>query len=93
MLKNSDKEMFLMWIFSCLIDENDSINIINQTEPKFKTRRDRFISSVVSRGPNNQLISLRETIFIAIKLDRALILPPFFKHDLGDPSANGSGMN
>ena len=44
---------------------------------------------MVSRGPNNQLISVRETLYLAIKLNRSFIMPPMFKHGLGDPTANG----
>ncbi|CBY35005.1 unnamed protein product [Oikopleura dioica] len=54
---------------------------------KYPTRKDKFLTSVLMNGPNNQLIGLRETIFIAIKLNRSYILPKFFKHDHADPTA------
>ena len=60
-----------------------------EIEPKYKTDRKKYISVVVSRGPNNQLISLRESLFVAIRLNRSYIIPPFFKHGLGDPTAKG----
>ena len=41
---------------------------------KYPTRKDKFLTSVLMNGPNNQLVGLRETIFIAIKLNRSYIL-------------------
>ena len=41
---------------------------------KYPTRSDKFLTSVLMNGPNNQLIGLRETMFIAIKLNRSYIL-------------------
>lgn len=48
--------------------------------PIFKQDRDRFIIPILDGGPNNQLFELRETIFLAIKLNRTLVIPRFFKH-------------
>ena len=31
-------------------------------------------------GPNNQIHGLRESIILAIKLNRTIALPPFYKH-------------
>ena len=45
---------------------------------KYATRPDKFLTSVLMNGPNNQLIGLRETMFIAIKLNRSYILVCFF---------------
>ena len=44
---------------------------------KYPTRSDKFLTSVLMNGPNNQLIGLRETMFIAIKLNRSYILVRF----------------
>jgi hypothetical protein len=60
------------------------------SDPKYVLDPEKFLTAFVSRGPNNQIYSLRETIYIAITLNRTLILPPFFKHDRGDPTSNGS---
>ncbi|CAG5076982.1 Oidioi.mRNA.OKI2018_I69.PAR.g8603.t1.cds [Oikopleura dioica] len=65
-------------------------SIEKKIEPKYNLSPERFLTAFVSRGPNNQIYSLRETIFIALALNRTLILPPFFKHDRGDPTSNGS---
>ncbi|CAG5109954.1 Oidioi.mRNA.OKI2018_I69.chr2.g4420.t1.cds [Oikopleura dioica] len=54
---------------------------------KYETRPDKFLTSVLMNGPNNQLLGLRETMFIAIKLKRSYIMPKFFKHDRADPTA------
>ena len=31
-------------------------------------------------GPNNQIHGLRESIILAVKLNRTLVIPPFYKH-------------
>lgn len=48
--------------------------------PKYKLRSSHLISSILSWGPNNQLRGLMETIVLSIKLNRTLVLPPFYKH-------------
>ncbi|CAG5104423.1 Oidioi.mRNA.OKI2018_I69.chr1.g1246.t1.cds [Oikopleura dioica] len=63
---------------------------IREKQPKYNLNQEKFLSAFVARGPNNQIYSLRETIYVAIALNRTLILPPFFKHDRGDPTSNGS---
>ncbi|CBY38889.1 unnamed protein product [Oikopleura dioica] len=60
---------------------------IKDVQAKYKTRPDKFLTSVLMNGPNNQLLGLRETMFIAIKLNRSYIMPKFFKHDRADPTA------
>jgi len=71
----------------CVLRFSKSIII---EKPKYVLDPEKFLTAFVSRGPNNQIYSLRETIYIAITLNRTLILPPFFKHDRGDPTSNGS---
>ena len=44
-------------------------------------------TTVTMSGPNNQMITFRETLFLAIKLNRTIIPPIFFKHGKADPSA------
>lgn len=41
---------------------------------------DRFLYPVVFRGPNNQLLGLWEAIYVAIRLNRTLVIPRFNKH-------------
>ena len=41
----------------------------------------------LSRVPDNSLtLRFRETVFLAIKLNRTIIPPPFYKHDRTDES-------
>ena len=53
-------------------------------EPEYKLDPTRFLIPVFTYGPNNQLHGFRETVFMAIKLNRTVILPPFFKHVRND---------
>ena len=48
-------------------------------------RSDHFLIPVLPYGPNNQLRGFRETIILAIKLNRTVVMPPFYKHR-SDPS-------
>jgi len=41
--------------------------------PKYRTRPDKLLLTVGLSGPNNQLISLREMIFAAVKLNRTVV--------------------
>lgn len=43
-------------------------------------RRDKFLYPVVYMGPNNQLGGFEDTIFLAIMLNRTIVLPRFLKH-------------
>lgn len=55
------------------------LKLVNES-PTFKMDRNKFIIPILDGGPNNQLFELRETIFLAIKLKRTLVIPRFFKH-------------
>ena len=57
------------------------------TMSKYQTDKTKFLTGVLIWGPNNQLRGLRELIFLAIKLKRTLVLPPFFKHYTMDGTA------
>lgn len=46
----------------------------------YQTDPERFIIPLLSMGPNNQLEGFLESVFLAIKLNRTLCIPPFFKH-------------
>ena len=48
--------------------------------PLINLRKDYFIVATLPNGPNNQLISFRETMYLAIMLNRTLVLPGFRKH-------------
>ena len=69
-------------IQTCSINEGVDWN--TPIEPKYKLDPNRFLIPVFTYGPNNQLHGFRETVFMAIKLNRTVILPPFFKHVRND---------
>lgn len=48
--------------------------------PMYLMDPNRYLLPVLEGGPNNQVFCLRETIFIAIKLNRTLVIPRFIKH-------------
>lgn len=56
-------------------------------ESLINLRQDHFLLPILCYGPNNQILGLRESIVMAIKLNRTLIAPPFFKHKRNDNSA------
>ena len=56
-------------------------------DPVFNLRKDHFLLPVLCYGPNNQVVGFRESIVMAVKLNRTLIAPPFFKHKRNDESA------
>ena len=53
-----------------------------QIDSKYNSRRSHFLTSILSWGPNNQLRGLMETIVLAIKMNRTVVVPPFFRHQL-----------
>lgn len=48
----------------------------------------RFLYPVLVNGPNNQLIGLRDSLYLAVRLNRTLILPQFFKHKTDSSSSS-----
>ena len=48
--------------------------------PKYKTRDDKFLIPFLNWGPNNQIRGFQETLILAIKLNRTICIPLFFKH-------------
>lgn len=56
-------------------------------QAKYQTDPSKFLTGALIWGPNNQLRGLREMVFLALKLNRTLIMPPFFKHYAMDESA------
>lgn len=49
-------------------------------EPTIKLNQDSFLLPVLVNGPNNQLLGFRKSIYVAILLNRTVVLPRFFKH-------------
>ena len=49
-------------------------------EPEIRLDPDHFLIPILEWGPNNQLRGFMESMYIAIQLNRTLIVPPFFKH-------------
>ena len=76
----------MLFRLECSITEGIDWNI--KIKPKYETRRDRYLIPVFCYGPNNQLHGFRESIFMAIKLNRTIITPPFFKHTRNDVTAS-----
>ena len=59
------------------------MNIIIRIDVLFRVhtiRADRFLVPILIWGPNNQIRGFAETVFLAIKLNRTLLIPPFFRH-------------
>ena len=48
--------------------------------PQYTTDPDKYLTGTYIWGPNNQSRGLREIVFMALKMNRTLSLPPFFKH-------------
>ena len=53
-------------------DENNQSSKIETSE--------KFLLGIFPYGPNNQLRGFRDTITLAIKLNRTVVLPKFFMH-------------
>ena len=47
----------------------------------------RFLLNLSPYGPNNQIRGFRDSVMLAIYLNRTIILPPWFRHDT-DPARN-----
>nr|XP_018671699.1 uncharacterized protein LOC108950429 [Ciona intestinalis] len=89
--------------------QNTSSNVSNSTKlkscpvkvnfgssnknPMIRLRNDRFLFVIVKNGPNNQLSSLRDAIFLCIMLNRTLVLPLMFKHKTDRQNRNGNVIN
>ena len=60
---------------------------LNSIRPLLSSiRRDHFLMNLSPFGPNNQLRGFRDTLLLAVFLNRTIVLPPFFKHRT-DPSS------
>ena len=69
----------------CIIAEDVDWN--REIHSKYKLDNSKFLTVVTLAGPNNQMRGFRETIFMAVKLNRTIIPAPFFKHSKTDPTA------
>ena len=63
---------------SCQFEADDEEDEI--IEPIYKTRPNKFLIPSLTWGPNNQLRGFRESVIMAIQLNRTLCIPPFYKH-------------
>ena len=61
---------------------------MSKIAPQIRLDPDKFLIPVLTYGPNNQLRGFRETIFLALKLNRTIVPPPFYKHSRTDESKN-----
>uniref|UniRef100_H2YE79 Peptide-O-fucosyltransferase n=1 Tax=Ciona savignyi TaxID=51511 RepID=H2YE79_CIOSA len=52
-------------------------NELSKELPRIQLDGNKFMLPFLIWGPNNQLIGLRDSIFLAIKLNRTLVLPHF----------------
>ncbi|CAG5100503.1 Oidioi.mRNA.OKI2018_I69.XSR.g17028.t2.cds [Oikopleura dioica] len=57
-----------------------NIDTLRNVQPEYNLDRSRFLVPILIWGPNNQIRGFIETIFLAIKLNRTLLVPPFFRH-------------
>ena len=57
-----------------------SSKIVKNKNLKINLRRSKYLLPILFGGPNNQLVGFRESIYIAIQLNRTLVLPMFRKH-------------
>ena len=48
----------------CLLDRNMQADIGKEIEPKYKLDPTKFLAVAGSRGPNNQIVSIRDAIYI-----------------------------
>ena len=48
--------------------------------PELKLDPTKFITGSYIWGPNNQSRGIRELVLMAVKMNRTIALPPFFKH-------------
>lgn len=63
------------------LETSDDIIRSNTVQPVFNyTSQDKFLLPWLYNGPNNQLFGLRQAVYVAVALERILVLPIFFKH-------------
>lgn len=57
------------------LDEEDE-----EIKPLVKLDKNKFLLPMLINGPNNQLVGFRKTLFVAIRLNRTIVIPTFHKH-------------
>ena len=77
-------------LFCPISDAEDWTDPVPEGAPLLKLNSERFLIPVLPFGPNNQIRGLRESMYIAIALNRTLIMPPFFKHKRNDNQADNT---
>lgn len=65
------------------------IDWAEHTEPKYKLDPNKYLIPALIWGPMNQVEGLRESIAIAIHLNRTLVLPPMYRHFTDPDGPNG----
>ncbi|CBY11082.1 unnamed protein product [Oikopleura dioica] len=55
-----------------------------ELQPRIKLDPNKFLTPILTYGPNNQQRGFRETVFLAVKLNRTIVPPAFFKHSRTD---------
>jgi len=55
-----------------------------ELQPRIKLDPNKFLTPLLTYGPNNQQRGFRETVFLAVKLNRTIVPPGFFKHSRTD---------
>ncbi|CBY40840.1 unnamed protein product, partial [Oikopleura dioica] len=51
-----------------------------ELQPRIKLDPNKILTPLLTYGPNNQQRGFRETVFLAVKLNRTIVPPGFFKH-------------
>nr|XP_039265660.1 uncharacterized protein LOC120341245 isoform X3 [Styela clava] len=64
----------------CQILEHDLDWKMSSLEPLVTLDPNRFMYTAIINGPSNELMGLQEAIFVAIKTNRTLVVPPFKPH-------------
>jgi len=63
-----------------MLSEDCKLNTKTRAQqPLINTDPERYLVAISHNGPTNQLMGLRDAIFLSIQLNRTLILPKFFK--------------
>lgn len=57
--------------------------------PLYQTNTEQFLMPVLIWGPMNQVEGFRETIALAISLNRTLVIPPMYRHFTDPTDPNG----
>nr|XP_039259220.1 uncharacterized protein LOC120335707 isoform X1 [Styela clava] len=82
--KSLGAEECVEWMSSSEILDNNNLQ-----HPQIKLNSERFLLPLLYNGPTNQIWGLRQAAYVAILLNRTLVLPLFHKHIL-DESGPGT---